>query len=117
MTLEELEKIKQETLPNLSLRVNQAKIKLLVGAGDNGIHKGSRIVLQEALNECYNLGLNNVMITQMPEKLVGMEVVVDVVDENGVTFTYVNIDKKSIKEIINNHIVAKKPVDKYLYKA
>lgn len=116
MTLEELEKIKQDTLPSLALRINEAKIKLLIGAGDAGIRNGSRIVLQEALEECFNLGLKNVMITQMPAKLEGKETVVDVVDEEGNTFTYVNVDKNSIKEIINQHIVGKKPVEKYLYK-
>lgn len=116
MTLEELAKIKEETLPSLALRINQAKIKLLIGAGDSGIHNGSRIVLQEALDEVYNLGLENVMVTQMPAKLEGKETVVDVIDEEGNTFTYVNVDKNSIKEIINQHLVGKKPVDKYLYK-
>ena len=117
MTLEELEQIKVETLPSLALRINETQVKLLIGAGDSGIHNGSRLVLQEALEEVYNLGLKNVMVSQMPEKLVGQEVVVDVVDENGNTTTYVNIDKKSIKEIISSHIVGKKVVEKYLAKA
>ena len=117
MTLEELEQIKVETLPSLALRINETQVKLLIGAGDSGIHNASRLVLQEALEEVYNLGLKNVMVSQMPEKLVGQEVVVDVVDENGNTTTYVNIDKNSIKEIITSHIVGKKVVEKYLAKA
>ena len=74
------------------------------------------LVLQAALDEVYNLGLQHVMVSQMQEKLVGQEVVVDVVDELGNTTTYVKIDKNSIKEIISSHIVGKKVVEKYLYK-
>ena len=66
MTLEELNKIKEQTLPQLSLRVNQCPIKVYVAAGDSGIKAGSRMVLQEALNLVYDLGLQNVMVTQMP---------------------------------------------------
>ena len=116
MTLEELEEIKVRTLPSLALRINQTQVKLLIGAGDSGIHNGSRLVLQSALDEVYNLGLQHVMVSQMQEKLVGQEVVVDVVDELGNTTTYVKIDKNSIKEIISSHIVGKKVVEKYLYK-
>ena len=116
MTLEELEEIKVRTLPSLALRINQTQVKLLIGAGDSGIHNGSRLVLQAALDEVYNLGLQHVMVSQMQEKLVGQEVVVDVVDELGNTTTYVKIDKNSIKEIISSHIVGKKVVEKYLYK-
>ena len=55
MTLEDLLKIKDETLPQLSLRINQCPIKIYVSAGDEGIKKGSRIVLQGALETVYNL--------------------------------------------------------------
>ena len=116
MTLEELKKIKEETLPQLSLRINQCPIKIYVAAGDTGIQKGSRIVLQEALNTVYNLGLNNVMITQMPACEEGLEVAVNVVMEDGTTYRYVNVDKIGMNKIIIDHIVGKKVVSELLLK-
>ena len=116
MTLEELKKIKEDTLPQLRLRISECPIKLYVAAGDNGIKKGSRIVLQEALELVYNLGLKNVMITQMPGCKEGLEVMVNVVMEDETTYTYVNVDKESIKRIITEHIVGKKVVSELLLK-
>ena len=116
MTLEELKKIKEETLPQLSLRVNQCPIKVFVACGDSGLKAGSRIVLQEALDTVYNLGLNNVMITQMPACEAGQEVAVNVVMEDDTTYKYVNVDKIGINKIIINHIVGKKVVSELLLK-
>ena len=116
MTLKELKKIKEDTLPQLSLRINQCPIKLYVAAGDKGIGKGSRLVLQAALDTVYNLGLNNVMVTQMPGCAEGLEVMVKVVMEDGKTFTYVHVDSESVQRIISDHIVGKKVVSELLYK-
>ena len=116
MTLEELKRIQEETLPQLSLRVNQCPIKIYVAAGDSGIKKGSRLVLQEGLDLIYNLGLEGVMITQMPTCEDGLEVAVNVVFEDGTTYNYVNVDKKGIERIITEHIVGKKIVSDLLYK-
>lgn len=116
MTLEELKKIKNETLPQLNLRVNQCPIKIFVATGDSGLKAGSRIVLQEALETVYNLGLNNVMITQMPECEEGLEVQVDVVMEDETVYHYVNVDKVDMNKIIINHIVGKKVVKELLAK-
>jgi len=116
MTLEELKKIKEETLPQLSLRVNQCPIKVYIAAGDSGIKAGSRLVLQEALNLVYDLGLSNVMVTQMPACPEGQEVAVNVIMEDGKEFNYVNVDKKNIKRIIVDHVVGKKVVSDLLLK-
>ena len=116
MTLEELKKIKEDTLPQLSLRINQCPVKIYVAAGDKGIGKGSRLVLQEALELVYNLGLSNVMVTQMPGCAEGLEVMVNVVMEDGKTYTYAHVDKDSIKKIITDHIVGKKVVSELLLK-
>lgn len=116
MTLEELLKIKDETMPQLSLRVNQCPIKIFVAAGDEGIKKGSRMVLQKALDVVYNLGLNNVMITQMPKCEEGYEVAVNVYMEDGTLYKYVNIDPEKIEKIITEHIVGKKVVSELLLK-
>lgn len=116
MTLEELQKIKEETLPQLSLRINQCPIKIYVAAGDEGIKKGSRIILQEALEIVYNLGLNNVMVTQMPRCPEGQEVAVNVVMGEDTVYHYVNVTKEGINRIITEHIVGKKIVSDLLLK-
>lgn len=114
MTLEELKKIKEDTLPSLALRINECPIKLYIEAGDKGIQNGSRLVLQEALELAANLGLNNVLITQMPEVEDLNSTVVDVIFEDKTKYRYANVTKESIKDIIEGHIVGKKPVESLL---
>ena len=116
MTLDELLKIKNETMPQLSLRVNECPIKIFVAAGDEGIKKGSRLVLQKALEVIYNLGLKNVMVTQMPKCEEGYEVAVNVYMENDTLYRYVNVSEKGIERIITEHIVGKKVVSEFLLK-
>ncbi|MCR5647857.1 MAG: hypothetical protein K6F81_06200 [Acholeplasmatales bacterium] len=116
MTLDELLKIKDETMPQLSLRVNQCPVKIFVAAGDEGIKKGSRLVLQKALDTVYNLGLKNVMVTQMPKCEEGNEVAVNVYMDDGILYQYVKVTPESIERIITEHIVGKKVVSELLLK-
>ena len=116
MTLEELKKIKEETLPQLKLRISQCPIKVYVATGDTGLKAGSRKILQEALELVSKLGLNNVMVTQMPACPEGQEVAVNVVLEDETTYKYVNVDKAGINKIIVNHVVGKKVVSELLLK-
>lgn len=116
MTLDDLLKIKEETLPQLSHRVNECPVKIFVATGDEGIKKGSRLVLQKALDVVFNLGLQNVMVTQMPKCEEGYEVAVNVYMDDGILYKYVKINPESMERIITEHIVGKKVVSELLLK-
>ncbi len=116
MTLEELQKIKEETLPSLEQRITHYKTSIYVATGDSGLKNGSRLALQAILNEVYDLGLKNVMVTQMPAlpDTDGYEPVVQVTLENGETFLYGRVSAELGKQIVSKHVVGKKAITEFL---
>ncbi|NLT20275.1 MAG: 4Fe-4S binding protein [Syntrophomonadaceae bacterium] len=89
-------------------------MKLRIGLGSCGLAAGAQTVKDSLEAELLNQGID---IKVQPAGCVGMchhEPLLDIIDDNGQIFTYGHIDEKNIKEIIEEHIVAGRPVEKHL---
>jgi len=89
-------------------------MKLRIGLGSCGIAAGAQTVKESLEAELVNRGID---IKVQPAGCVGMchhEPLLDIIEDNGQIFTYGGINDKNIKEIIEEHIVAGRPVEKYL---
>lgn len=108
-SMDELKKIREETLKNLELRTvgeEEDSIKLLVGMATCGIAAGARETFNAIIDEIHRRELNNVYVVQVG--CMGYcyaEPVVQVNMPGREPILYGNIDGKKGREIIEKHIL------------
>lgn len=89
-------------------------MKIRIGLGSCGIAAGGRKV-REALTEC--IASNGMQVEITSTGCIGMcfyEPLMDVIDNEGRVFTYVNVNPEKAREIVEQHIVKGTPVEKYI---
>ncbi|HWR61170.1 MAG TPA: NADH-quinone oxidoreductase subunit NuoF [Clostridia bacterium] len=89
-------------------------MKIRIGLGSCGIAAGGRKV-REALADC--IASNGMKVEITSTGCIGMcfyEPLVDVIDDEGQVFTYVNVTPEKAVEIVEQHVVKGTPVDKYI---
>jgi len=89
-------------------------LKLRIGLGSCGIAAGGKKV-REALLNCLKEKDMNIEITSTG--CIGMcfyEPIVDVIDDEGEVYTYVNVTPEKAEEIVEQHIKNGVPVEKYI---
>ncbi len=88
-------------------------MRVRVGMGSCGLAAGAREVMEQVKEEITSRGLN---IQVQPTGCIGMchhEPLLDVVTDDGV-YTYGHVTPEVVKAIFDEHIVGKKPLEKYL---
>lgn len=114
-TLEELRKLREKAKNEMKMRSSNYRIKIVVGMGTSGIALGAREVMKTFLDEISKRNLVDVLVTQTGEKgLSSLEPVVDIIEEGKEKITYGKVDSKKAKEIIEEHIIKGKPIEKYI---
>jgi len=89
-------------------------LKIRIGLGSCGIAAGGRKV-REALVDC--IASNGMKLEITSTGCIGMcfyEPLVDVIDDEGQVFTYVNVTPEKAREIVEQHVVKGTPVEKYI---
>jgi len=89
-------------------------LKIRIGLGSCGIAAGGRKV-REALADCFEEKGLDIEITSTG--CIGMcfyEPLLDVIDDEGEVFTYVNVTPEIANEIVEQHIVKGTPIEKYI---
>lgn len=89
-------------------------MKIRIGLGSCGIAAGGRKV-REALVDC--IASNGMKLEITSTGCIGMcfyEPLVDVIDDEGQVFTYVNVTPEKAREIVEQHVVKGTPVEKYI---
>jgi NADH-quinone oxidoreductase subunit F len=89
-------------------------MKIRVGLGSCGIAAGALQVMDNLKAELASRGLT---IEIQQTGCVGMchnEPLLDIIQDNGKTYTYGHVNEKNLKEIIDTHVVGGVPAKKYL---
>ena len=114
-TLEELKKLRDESLKKMSMRDVKDGFRVQVGMGTCGIASGARPILNAFLEQVVDRELKNVTVTQvgcMGE--CAYEPMAELIDESGQSYIYCSLTIPMVREIVDKHIVNHQPVTRYL---
>jgi (2Fe-2S) ferredoxin len=113
-SLDELKKLRDESLKNMEMRDTGKEIRVVVGMATCGIAAGARPVLSSLVEEVAKRNLKNVQVVQTG--CIGMcvyEPIVEVYTPDKEKVTYVHIDEEKARRIIAEHIVNGKIINEY----
>ncbi len=114
-TLDELKKLRDESLKKMTMRTQKDGFRIQVGMGTCGIASGARPILNAFLEQVELLELKNVTITQvgcMGE--CAHEPMAEIIDEAGQSYIYCALTIPMVKQIVDRHIINHQPITKYL---
>lgn len=114
-SLEELQAIRDRVLNQVTLRQeNENNVRVVVGMATCGIAAGARPVMKAFVDEVENKGLSNVVVSQTG--CIGMcrlEPIVEVYVPGEEKVTYVRMTAEKAAEVVQKHLIDKKPVAEY----
>lgn len=113
-SLEELKKLREESIKNMDMRSTEKDTRVVVGMATCGISAGARPVLNTLVEEVSKRNLSNVQIVQTG--CIGMctlEPIVEVYTADKEKVTYVHVDSDKAKRIVLEHLVNNKVVLEY----
>ncbi|KAF5056873.1 NADP-reducing hydrogenase subunit HndB [bioreactor metagenome] len=113
-SLEELKKLREESIKNIEMRNTDKDIRVVVGMATCGISAGARPVLTTLVEEVAKRNLGNVQVVQTG--CIGMctlEPIVEVYTADKEKVTYVHIDPEKAKRIVSEHLANNNIVVEY----
>lgn len=117
-SLEDLKKLREESLKNMNMRYQKGGTRIQVGMGTCGIAAGARTVMHKFIEEIHDLHLKNITVTQvgcMGE--CAFEPLVEVIDPDGTTTIYCLVTDRIASEIVEEHLIGGVRLDRYLLSA
>lgn len=113
-SLEDLKKIRLAAQNKMSVRMDEEnKYRVVVGMATCGIAAGARPVLNTIVEEVAN---NQIPVTVLQTGCIGMctlEPIVEVFDKDDNKTTYVLMDSKKAKEVVERHLMGDEVVEDY----
>ncbi|SDB24634.1 (2Fe-2S) ferredoxin domain-containing protein [Eubacterium oxidoreducens] len=114
-SLEELRAIKERMKGQIGIREMGADVtRVVVGMATCGIASGARPVLNTLAQEVQKEKLDNVMVTQTG--CIGLcqyEPIVEVFEPGKEKITYIWVDEKKAKDIVQKHLKGKEVIKEY----
>ncbi len=113
-SLEELKKLRDESKKNMEMRDTDKKTRIVVGMATCGISAGARPVLQALVEEVDKKNLSDVQIVQTG--CIGIcryEPIVEVYRPGEEKTTYIFVDSRKARIIIDEHIIKGEVVSEY----
>jgi NADP-reducing hydrogenase subunit HndB len=114
-SLEDLKRLREETLKKMTMRYVENGMRVQVGMGTCGIASGAKAILSHFLELVEKNELKNVNVTQvgcMGE--CAYEPMAELIDATGQSFIYCSLTKELVEEIFESHIINHVPITKYL---
>lgn len=105
-SLEELKKIRENSIANIEMRDTDKDIRVVVGMATCGIAAGARKVLNALVDEVAKRNMKNVQIVQTG--CIGMctyEPIVEVYEKDKEKVTYIYVDEEKARRIVAEHLV------------
>lgn len=105
-SLEELEKIRNKALENMSVRNAENETRIIVGMATCGIAAGAKPVMNALLEELKKRNINNVNVTMTG--CIGvcrLEPIIEVIGQDGIKTTYVKMTAEKAVRVVAEHIV------------
>lgn len=113
-SLEELKRIREEAKKKMTMRLDtESKYRVVVGMATCGIAAGARPVLNTLVEEVARLGLP---VTVSQTGCIGrcsLEPIVEVFDQQGNKTTYVYMDSKKAKRVVERHLGQDRIIEEY----
>ena len=113
-SLEELKKLREESINNMEMRNTGKEVRVVVGMATCGIAAGARPVLNSFVEEIAKRNLRNIEVVQTG--CIGMctyEPIVEVFSPDKEKVTYVHVDSEKVKKIVAQHLVNGSVVTEY----
>lgn len=115
MTLEELKALRDKAFDKMYMVGESKSARIQVGYGTCGIAAGAKPVYDTFVKELEQYKINNISVTKvgcMGE--CAFEPVVEIVESNGTKTIYCLVTDRIASEIVEEHILQGKRIDKYL---
>ena len=113
-SLEELKKLRDESINNMEMRNTGKEVRVVIGMATCGIAAGARPVLNSFVEEIAKRNLKNIEVVQTG--CIGMctyEPIVEVFSPDKEKVTYVHVDAEKAKKIVAQHLVNGNVVREY----
>lgn len=113
-SLEELKKLREESIKNVEMRNTGKDVRVVVGMATCGIAAGARPVLATFVEEVAKRNLDNVSVVQTG--CIGMctlEPIVEIYFPDKEKVTYIHVDPEKAKRIVAEHLVNNRVVTEY----
>jgi len=114
-SLDQLRKIREETLKKMSIREGKYRFKITIPMGTSGIAAGAREVMKAFLEAIEVHDLSDVIVSQTG--FVGsrnIQPLAIVEDSEGYKVAYGNLTPEKAKEIVEKHILKGEKVREYV---
>ncbi len=117
-SLEDLKKVREEALKKREAKRISGQKQIVVGMGTVGIASGARETLKAILSFIEDNNLEDILVRQTGNiGLDSYEPIVQVIIGDSATISYGKVTPAIAKEIMHEHIVNGKIVDKYVIRS
>ncbi len=114
-SMEDLERLKEETLQDIRLRSSSGSARIVVGMGTCGIAAGARETMLAMIDELKTRRKLDVTITETGcVGLCSKEPIAEIHIPGQPKVVYGNVDPSRGRQIVVSHIINHKPIDQWI---